>query len=183
MKPEPATHEQPRTTNANDFARAVVTQYQGPLTRYATRLLGDADRARDAVQDTFIRLMERPLGEIDHHLAEWLFTVCRHRSLDILRKESRMSRFDESAIERVPSADPRPGHALEREETHAAMRRLIDGLPARQQEVIRLKFQDGFSYKEISRITKISVNHVGVLIHNAVQSLRASWKNSECLKT
>lgn len=175
MKPEPSNHEPSRTANANDFARAIVTEYQGPLTRYATRLLGDADRARDAVQDTFVRLMAQPLGEIDGHLAEWLFTVCRHRALDILRKEARMSRFEEGQIERVTTDDPRPGRALEHEEAHAAMLRLIDTLPAPQQEVIRLKFQNGFSYKEISRITDLSVNHVGVLIHNAVQRLRADF--------
>ncbi|MDF9831901.1 RNA polymerase sigma factor (sigma-70 family) [Ereboglobus sp. PH5-5] len=175
MKPEPSNHEQSRTTNADDFARAIVNEYQGPLTRYATRFLGDADRARDVVQDTFMRLMERPVGEVDGHLAEWLFTVCRHRALDILRKEARMSRFEEGQIERVATDDPRPGRALEHEEAHTAMLRLIDGLPASQQEVIRLKFQNGFSYKEISRITDLSVSHVGVLIHNAVQRLRADF--------
>jgi len=175
MKPEPDSHEHQRTNNANDFARAIVNEYQGPLTRYATRLLGDADRARDVVQDTFVRLMERPIGEVDGHLAEWLFTVCRHRALDILRKEARMSRFDEGQAERVAADAPRPGSDLEHEETHAAMLRLIDALPASQQEVIRLKFQNGFSYKEISRITNLSINHVGVLIHNAVQRLRADF--------
>jgi RNA polymerase sigma-70 factor (ECF subfamily) len=175
MKSEPASHAQHHTENANNFARAIVSEYQGPLTRYATRLLGDADRARDVVQDTFMRLMERPLGEVGGHMAEWLFTVCRHRALDILRKEARMSRFEEGQIERVAADDPRPGRALEHEETHAAMLRLIDRLPASQQEVIRLKFQNGFSYKEISRITALSVNHVGVLIHNAVQRLRADF--------
>ena len=175
MKSEPASHEQQNQADANDFARAIVAEHQGPLTRYATRLLGDADRARDVVQDTFVRLMERPFGEVDGHLAEWLFTVCRHRALDILRKEARMSRLEDIQVERVAASDPRPGRALENEETHAAMLRLIDSLPASQQEIIRLKFQNGFSYKEISRITDISVNHVGVLIHNAVQRLRADF--------
>ena len=55
------------------------------------------------------------------------------------------------------------------------MLRLIGCLPASQQEVIRLKFQNGFSYKEISRITEHSVSNVGVLIHTAVQRLRAEF--------
>lgn len=175
MNSEPASHEPHRSTNAGDFARAIVAEYQAPLTRYATRLLGDADRARDVVQDTFVRLMERPSGDANDHLAEWLFTVCRHRALDVLRKEARMSRFEDGQVERVATDAPRPGLALENEETHAAMLRLIGTLPASQQEVIRLKFQNGFSYKEISRITELSVNHVGVLIHNAIQRLRADF--------
>jgi RNA polymerase sigma-70 factor (ECF subfamily) len=162
--------------DAGDFIPSVVAEHQGALTRYAARLLGgDADRARDVVQDTFVRLMAAPRDTVDGHLAEWLFTVCRHRTLDVLRKEGRMKRFDEGQAERVTTAEPRPGRALEQAEEHAALLRLIDGLPANQQEVIRLKFQNGFSYKEISRITELSVNHVGVLIHHAVKRLRADF--------
>ena len=40
--------------------------------------------------------------------------------------------------------------------------------------MIRLKFQAGFSYKEISRITGLSMGNVGFIIHTAVKSLRAS---------
>ena len=54
-------------------------------------------------------------------------------------------------------------------------RSLIDHLPPNQQEVIRLKFQQGFSYKEISRITQLSVTNVGFLIHTAVTRLRREF--------
>jgi len=177
MNTEPPQHEPPNhaITNANAFARAVVAQYQAPLTRYAARLLGDHDRARDIVQDTFLRLIGPPRAQVDDHLAEWLFTVCRHLALDTLRKEGRMRRFEEGQAERVAADAPRPGQTLEHEENHAAMLRLIDALPAGEQEVIRLKFQNGFSYKEIARITEFSVNHVGVLIHNAIHRLRAGF--------
>jgi RNA polymerase sigma-70 factor (ECF subfamily) len=127
------------------------------------------------VQDTFVRLMAQPPATVDSHLAEWLFTVCRNRAFDINRKEGRMKQFDEGAAERVVAAEPRPGAALEAEETHAAIVRLIDRLPPNQQEVIRLKFQNGFSYREISRITSLSMGNVGFLIHTAIQTLRHEW--------
>lgn len=38
---------------------------------------------------------------------------------------------------------------------------LLDGLPPSQREVIRLKFQNGFSYREISRISGQSLTNVG----------------------
>ena len=186
MNPDPPRHEPPPAatiTDADAYARAIVAQYQAPLTRYATRLLaGDADRARDIVQDTLLRLIGPPRADVGDHLAEWLFTVCRHRALDTLRKEGRMKRIDETQAARIAADAPRPGHALEAGETHAAMLRLIGALPANEQEVIRLKFQNGFSYKEIARITEHSVNHVGVLLHNAIHRLRAGWESSEALK-
>ncbi|ATC63247.1 RNA polymerase subunit sigma-24 [Nibricoccus aquaticus] len=161
--------------HAGDFVQTAVAEFQAPLTRYATRLVGDHDRARDIVQDTFVKLMAQTPEEVDGHVAEWLFTVCRHRALDVLRKEGRMKRFEEGQAERVTANDPRPGRTLERAETQEALLNLIGRLPANQQEVIRLKFQNGFSYKEISGITALSVSHVGVLIHNAVLRLRAEF--------
>ncbi len=135
MNPE-AAHE-----NAGEFVPNAVAAHQASLLRYTTRLFGgDIDRARDVVQDTFVKLMAQPRSAVDGHLAEWLFTVCRHRALDILRKEGRMKRFADGEAERVTAAEPRPGRALETSETHAALLRLIGCLPANQQEVIRLKF-------------------------------------------
>lgn len=173
MNPDPSPSARSHDNAA--FVRTAVEQYQAPLLRYATRLVNDPDRARDVVQDTFVRLLAQPPAMVDSHLAEWLFTVCRNRAFDINRKEGRMKRFDEGATERVVAMEPRPGAALEAEETNASVLRLIDRLPPNQQEVIRLKFQNGFSYKEISRITELSVGNVGFLIHTAIQTLRREW--------
>ena len=86
-----------------------------------------------------------------------------------------MKRFAEGEAERVTAADPRPGRTLERAETHAALLEMIGHLPPNQQEVVRLKFQNGFSYKEIARITELSVTNVGFLIHTAVARLRTEF--------
>jgi RNA polymerase sigma-70 factor (ECF subfamily) len=153
----------------------IFAEQQDPLIRYAARLLRDPDRARDVVQDAFVRFMAQPAAEVDGHAVEWLFTVCRNRALDVLRKENRMRRFEEGEMERASTAEPRPGHTLEAAETHASVLKLIDRLPPNQQEVVRLKFQNGFSYKEIARITELSVTNVGFLIHTAVTRLRRDF--------
>ena len=157
------------------FLERTFAEQQAPLTRYAARLLNDPDRARDVVQDTFIRFMAQSREAINGHAVEWLFTVCRHRALDVLRKEGRMRRFDEGQVERVTAPEPRPGRELEHAETHAVILQMIDKLPPNQQEVVRLKFLHGFSYKEISRITTLSVSNVGFLIHTAVGRLRTEF--------
>src|SRR5688572_740860 len=157
------------------FLERTFAEQQAPLTRYAARLLGDSDRARDVVQDTFLKFMAQPREAINGHAVEWLFTVCRHRALDVLRKEGRMRRFEEGQVERVAAHEPRPGRELEHAETRARVLQMIDRLPPNQQEVVRLKFQHGFSYKEISRITTLSVSNVGFLIHTAVRRLRTDF--------
>lgn len=173
MHPDPTPSDRPHENAA--FVRSAVEQFQAPLLRYAARLVGDPDRARDVVQDTFVRLVAQPAAAVEGHLAEWLFTVCRNRAFDLSRKEGRMKQFEEGAVERVVATEARPGAALEAAETQAAILRLVDQLPPHQQEVIRLKFQNGFSYKEISRITALSVGNVGFLIHTAIKTLRREW--------
>jgi RNA polymerase sigma-70 factor (ECF subfamily) len=155
------------------FLARLIAQQQTPLLRYAARLLRDPDRARDVVQDTFVKLLAQPPAALDGHAVEWLFTVCRHRALDVLRKESPMLAFDPADETRAVSTEPRPGRALEQAETQATVLHAIELLPANLQEVVRLKFQHGFSYKEIARITGHSVTNVGFLIHTAVTRLRA----------
>jgi RNA polymerase sigma factor (sigma-70 family) len=153
----------------------VVAEHRLPLTRYAARLLGDAEKARDVVQDTFIRFMVHSNRDTDGHAVEWLFTVCRNRALDALRKDGRMKLLADGEMERIAGTEPHPGRALESAETRRLILELVGQLPANQQEVVRLKFQNGFSYKEIARITELSVSNVGFLIHTAVARLRRDW--------
>ena len=64
----------------------VVERYERPLVRYAARLLGDVEHARDVVQDTFLQLIRQDHSKLDGRLPEWLFTVCRNRALDVRKK-------------------------------------------------------------------------------------------------
>jgi RNA polymerase sigma-70 factor (ECF subfamily) len=142
------------------------------LTLYAQRLLGDAERARDVVQDTFLRLCGQSATDLDGRLAEWLFTVCRNRSLDVLRKEGRMTRLGDEQVHTRLSPEPDPAFAVEQADSAQRALLILDGLPPNQKEVLRLKFQNGFSYREISRISGLSVTNVGFLIHTGLKTLR-----------
>jgi RNA polymerase sigma factor (sigma-70 family) len=154
------------------WVRLAVEQFEGPLTRYAARLLGDADAARDVVQETFLKLCSQERGDVEPRLAEWLFTVCRNRAFDVLRKESRMSRLSQEFASQCLSPEPGPPDVVERRDLASRAVNLLDSLPENQREVIRLKFQNGFSYQEISRISGQSVSNVGYLIHHGMKTLR-----------
>jgi RNA polymerase sigma-70 factor (ECF subfamily) len=66
----------------------------------------------------------------------------------------------------------RPPAAPDRAETGCNVLDLVADLPARQQEVLRLKFHAGLSYREIATVLDLTVSHVGVLIHNSIKSIR-----------
>jgi RNA polymerase sigma factor (sigma-70 family) len=154
----------------------VAAEQRGALIRYAARLLGDPDRAQDVVQDALIKFMAQDPAALAGREVEWLFTVCRHRALDLLRKDERMEEMTPAEADGLAGSERPPGRALEEAEVRSLLLEMIGSLPPNQQEVIRLKFQNGFSYKEIARITELSPGNVGFLIHTAVGRLRREWR-------
>src|SRR5262245_48916130 len=149
---------------------AALNRYEGHLVRYATWILGDVERAREVVQETFLRLCKEQPARVENHLAQWLFTVCRNLAFDIRKKENRMSPLKDPGTLAV--AYDRPGASLEHEQTMSRVLRIMETLPKNQREVLRLKFQCDLSYKEISEITQLSITNVGFLIHTAIKTLR-----------
>lgn len=151
---------------------ATVEEFERPLCQYAARMLGDFDRARDVVQHVFLQLCRQDRRRIESRLKPWLFTVCRNRALDVRRKEKRMSPLNPEAQEAAASGDPTPPDALELRESAGAALAALATLPGNQQEVLRLKFQQGLSYRDISEVTQLTVSNVGYLIHTGLRRLR-----------
>ncbi len=156
---------------------ALIKRFELPLVRYAARITGDAERARDCVQETFLRYCREQAADSrtaisnETHLAQWLFTVCRRLALDVRRKETRMKTGSDGNTAVCERANT---HAvsLEQEEQFARVLGLLTLLPTNQQEVVRLKFQSQLSYKQIAGVTGLTVTNVGFLLHTAIKTLR-----------
>jgi len=157
-----------------DYAE-LLRRFEIPLLQYATRIMGDRERARDVVQETFVQLQRSPRAQLDRAPAKWLFTVCRNRALNVCRKERRVSYLDDDLLATRAAAEPLPNESLQQKEAGGFLLRILGTLPPRQQEVLQLKFQNDFSYQEIAEITKLSVSNVGVLIHTALKTLRQKY--------
>jgi RNA polymerase sigma-70 factor (ECF subfamily) len=153
-----------------EWLSAVVADYEGRLVRYAARIAGDIERGRDVAQETFLRLCREPDVARSDHLAQWLFTVCRRVALDVARKESRMSPLADHSTGVCVEAST--ASAIESSDAHAGVLRQLASLPANQQEVVRLKFQESMSYRQIAAITGLSESNVGYLLHTAIKTLR-----------
>ena len=150
----------------------LIRRHEQPLCRYAYSLLGSLSAAQDAVQETFLRLCRETPGKLAGHEAAWLFRVCRSRALDVLRKEKPMQPLAPEQCEQMAAAGPTPAqHAAQGESEQLALR-LLDTLPQNAREVIRLKFQQQMSYREIAAVTALSESNVGYLIHVGIQTLR-----------
>lgn len=166
-EPTPATSESHQV-----FIERALQEHERSLICYAMGFVHDWERARDVVQDTFVRLCQQEPEKVNGGLKTWLFTVCRNRALDVLRKESRTGEIDEKSLLQIPSAAPTPDAHLMQGEKERWLREQLGQLSPRQREVILLKFQQGMSYEEISQVTGLSSGNIGFLIHQGIKRLR-----------
>ena len=158
--------------DASDSLPQLLERYERPLVRYAKSIVGDVESAKDVVQETFIRWVEHHERAIDgaSHTEAWLFRVCRNCAIDHHRKHSRI--IPMHPLEDRTSDEPSPSDSAERRDLADSLLRLLDSLSENQREVIRLKFQNDLSYKEIAEITQLTVTNVGFLLHTGLKKLR-----------
>ena len=162
-----------------EWIRETLDCHEGPLLRYAYKLCNDLETARDAVQDTFLKLCREDRSKVESYLVKWLFTVCRNRVFEILRKEKRMTALTDIDLQKTEAQDESPASNAELSDDKHTLKSLMEQLPKREQEVLRLKFQSGLSYKEISEITELSVTNVGFILHKTIKELRWQFKQQK----
>ena len=150
---------------------SALDEFEGRLTRYAARILGDEEAARDAVQHAFLRLCDQDPQELDGRLAPWLYAVCRNNAVDQLRRAGRHESLNGTEAWELVGREPDPASAAESQDLKSWLRNLVDALPAKLREVVDL-WLDGFSYREIAEITDRTDGHIRVMVHRALTKLR-----------
>ena len=139
---------------------------QPAMQRMAERLLGDETEAEDVVQDCFVTLWQqrRELRRVVNREA-WCVTLVKRRCIDVLRHRRPTVPVDDQALSSLqpdPAADERLDLALH----------LVDRLPARQAEAVRLRHIEALETKEIAREMVISEGNVYVLLSRAYNNMK-----------
>src|SRR6266566_2437546 len=109
---------------ANQDAEQLLRRFETPLLQYAKRITGNRERARDVVQETFIKF-QRNGAVAPEKTATWLFTVCRNGALNVCRKEKRMMYLDEEIIESRRDEQPMPFQRMEEQEAAGFLTRIV----------------------------------------------------------
>ncbi len=152
---------------------SVLERYEVPLMRFAARMLGDEESAADAVQHVFLRLCEQSPDELRNRVAPWLFSVCRNKTIDLLRSRGRNMSLAQAETMMSESKEPDPAATAERRELYDRLNLLVDRLPQNQREAVLL-WSEGLSYFEIARVVGRSEGATRVMVHRAMKALRAS---------
>jgi RNA polymerase sigma factor (sigma-70 family) len=158
---------------------AALDEFEGRLVRYARRLIGNEEEARDVVQFVFLRLCDEEAAKVEGRLAQWLFTVCRNRAMDVLRGSGREK--DRGGHSPPYSVERDPAEMAEEMDLHGLLREVVDHLPASQREAIDL-WAEGFRYAEIGKILECEEGNVRVLVHRGLKAVREDRRVRELIE-
>ena len=161
-----------------DSLESLYAAQESALLGYAQSLVHQNETAQDIVQEAFMRL-HADFDAVRQPQA-WLYRTVHNLALNHLRAGRKIVHFapEESERAELCDAQPLPDEYLEKMEAIGQARLSLEGLDPRSRELVRLKFQDGLSYKEISQRTSLSLSNVGYLLHHALKDLAAALKKA-----
>lgn len=150
-----------------------VFPVKNKLFRFAFRLLGSSDDAKDVVQEVLIKVWSgrEQLDQIQN-MEAWCMRVTRNLSLDRLRAQQRRP---EESIERgmyVQGDTHSPLDSVELSESMKRIGELMASLPDKQRQVMHLRDIEGYSYNEICEILEIDMSQVKVYLFRARNAVR-----------
>ncbi|MGA2296095.1 MAG: RNA polymerase sigma factor [FCB group bacterium] len=140
-------------------------KYHRKIYRFCLRMLGDADNAKDAYQETFIRVYEHRKEFRGNNFSAWLFTIARHTCLNYLRSRKDFDTLDEVAH-----------YSVKETESDVAMtdyiQRALAILPVALREALLLREYEELSYQEIAEVLSIDLSLAKIRVFRAREILR-----------
>ncbi|HEX6509146.1 MAG TPA: sigma-70 family RNA polymerase sigma factor [Chloroflexota bacterium] len=160
-----------------DALAELYDRYGGLAYSVAMRILGDAGRAEDVVQESFLKVwngMDR-FDPARGDLRGWLLTSVRNRSVDHLRGRAGHERQEMSLASDVPapSSGQDPWQAVAASLQSDAVREALDTLPSEQRQVVELAYFGGYSGREIGAIACVPLSTVKGRMRLALEKLHS----------
>jgi RNA polymerase sigma factor (sigma-70 family) len=156
----------------------LFTVLEAPLLGYALRYTGEIGLAEDVVQEAFMKLHAQ-FGQVEKP-RQWLYRTVHNLALNLRRASGRTvsldASLDDSSVNGAPAADPvdsslLPDEQIIRLEGIGLVRISLAALDDRSRELVRLKFTEELSYKDIAARTGLTATNVGYILHQALKTI------------
>lgn len=157
----------------------LVHRWREPVRRLGFRMVGDAHRADDVAQETFLRIYaKRAEFRPDSRFSTFLWRVALNLCHDELRRrqrrrESPMDELEAEAPEQSfgESAEPGPALRLEAAESAESVRQALQRLPEPYRVVVILRHYEGLKLREIADVLEIPEGTVKSRMAEALERL------------
>lgn len=152
--------------NGNDKAfEVLLNRYQEKIYTSIYLFVKDSALADDIFQEVFIKIIETlRKGRYNHEgrFLQWAMRISYNMCVDHFRKTKRRPKVTPTEtfdiLEVLSTKDLNAEDSIIKSQTHDKVRALVDNLPAEQREVVILRHYADLSFKEIAKLTKVSIN-------------------------
>lgn len=165
-------------SSPSDFDN-VYRQYFPRLFSFALKIIGNENHAKDLIQDIFIKIWESPEEIKAKYTEAYLFKTVRNGSLNYIRHLNVEDKLKQISKERLKGEElyyidmvrDEPTLLIE-EELNLEIKRVMEELPSKCQEVFKLSRIEGLKNKEIAEKLDISTKSVEKHISKALKVYR-----------
>ena len=167
-----------RAGDREAFGR-LAERWQPKLLAHAWRLMGEAEAARDVVQDAWADIV-RGLARLDDAalFPAWAYRIVSRRAADAIRKLARARRVGTAYAAEAPEVDDTVGR-MEAAADAGPLARAIAGLPREQRAAVALFYIEDFSVAEIAAATGVPAGTVKTRLMHARAKLRSALKGED----
>lgn len=154
----------------------------GPMVlRRCRQLLGSEDRACDAMQEVFVRLIRSRERVTDDYPSSLLYRMATNVSLNMIRSEKRRGEVSDGTevLERLAHAD----EGTERFEWRSVLARVLRSEPVSTRYMAVLHYVDGLTLEEVAREVSMSVSGVRKRLRTLRAQVRDLPEIEECLQS
>lgn len=151
-----------------------VDIYSDNLYRFVLKNIKDEDKAKDIVQDTYVKFWLKKDNVDEAKIKSYLFATAYHTLIDVIRKEKRQGSFSDVKEESYSTE-------TEYSDLQEILHEAIEQLPEDQKAVILLRDYEGYAYDEIAEITGMTESQVKVYIFRGRKFLKNYLGSVEAL--
>lgn len=160
------------------FFDCIIQRYEHKLFLYVMRFLNNPEEARDLVQNVFIKTLNHiDSFDIEKKFSSWIYRIAHNETMNWFAKNKQRKTVSiddlNSTKDYLETADP-SSTALEewfQIELRHNLADALNQLPDHYAEVLRMKYFEDKSYKEISKILGKPTSSVGTLLRRAKKRL------------
>ena len=155
----------------------LVETYERPVYNLCYRMLGNAQDAEDAAQETFLRSY-KSLKRYDPErpFSTWLLSIAAHYCIDQIRKRKvNLVSIEELPIPDLPESSPGIETSLGRKEEQARIRSVLGILDPTDRAAIVMYYWYDFSYEEICQALSLTTSALKSRMHRSRRAMAEEW--------